>query len=120
MYTPESIEWVADKLAAIDKDETVIFLSHYMLQDSKGMSEPGKGLSNANGMNDRLKEILLQYPNLIQVYGHDHGAPFIEKDVFERVTPYEADGSILSSRSTPLHRLCVGLYGFFKLLQQPL
>ena len=100
VYTPESIEWVADKLAAIDKDETVIFLSHYMLQDSKGMSEPGKGLSNANGMNDRLKEILLQYPNLIQVYGHDHGAPFIEKDVFERVTPYEADGSILSSRST--------------------
>ena len=99
VYTPESVEWVAGKLAEIGTDEPVIFLSHYMLQDSRGASEPGKGLTNANGMNDRLKEILLQYPNLIQLYGHDHGAPFIESDTFERITAYQKDGSVLDSRA---------------------
>ncbi|MBO4977065.1 MAG: metallophosphoesterase [Lachnospiraceae bacterium] len=100
VYTPESIEWVAQTLESIGTDETIIFMSHYMLQDSKGMTS-GYGIDNTDGANDRLKEILLSYPNLLYVYGHDHGGDgaYISEAVFERVTAYETDGSIqLSDR----------------------
>lgn len=100
VYTPESIEWVAQTLESIGTDETIVFMSHYMLQDSKGMTS-GYGINNTNGANDRLKEILLSYPNLLYVYGHDHGGEgaYISEEVFERITAYEADGSIqLSDR----------------------
>ena len=58
VYTLESIEWVAQTLESIDREETIIFLSHYMLQDSRGMT-PGYGISNLNGANDRLKEMII-------------------------------------------------------------
>lgn len=61
-------------------DETIIFMSHY-------------------DANDSLKEILLSYPNLLYVYGHDHGGDgaYISEAVFERDTAYETDGSIQQS-----------------------
>ena len=98
VYTLESIEWVAQTLESIDREETIIFLSHYMLQDSRGMT-PGYGISNLNGANDRLKEILLSYPNLLHLYGYDNSGEgaYISKAVFERITSYEADGNIQPS-----------------------
>lgn len=93
-YTKESIDWVEKTLKGIPEDELIIFMAHYMLQDSRGTTGANKGLSNNYESNTRLKNILLNYPNLIYLYGHDHGGPFIEKDTFERVTAYNADGTI--------------------------
>ena len=94
LYTENSINWVENKLKSIPNDDLIIFLAHYPLQDSRSITAASKGLSDSNGANTRLKQILLNYPNLIYLYGHDHGGPFIEKDTFERVTAYNADGSI--------------------------
>lgn len=98
VYTTESVEWVGTILEKIGKEEIIIFMSHYMLADTKGITA-GYEISNVNGANDRLKELLLDYPNLIHVYGHDHGGDdtYIHKSTFERVTPYETDGSVQSS-----------------------
>ncbi|HJD23342.1 MAG TPA: metallophosphoesterase [Firmicutes bacterium] len=98
IYTLESVEWVGEKLAAIDPNEPVIFLAHYPLQDSVALTEASKGLSDSNGANARLKEILMGYPNVIYLYAHDHGGPFIERDTFERVTAYNGDGTIQAER----------------------
>lgn len=94
VYTKESIDWVEETLKEIPKDDLIIFMAHYMLQDSRGSTGASKGLSNTYESNTRLKNILLDYPNLIYLYGHDHGGAFIEKDTFERVTAYNTDGSI--------------------------
>ncbi|RED52747.1 DUF6528 family protein [Cohnella lupini] len=95
IYTPESIEWVKNILAGIGQEEQVIVMGHYGLLDSRGLT-PDYGLHNSNGMEAELKRILLDHPNLLYIYGHDHGGPeqFIERDTYERVTPYNADGSI--------------------------
>lgn len=100
VYTKESIDWVEEKLQTIPENDITILLAHYPLQDSRGVSESSKGLSDTYDSNTRLKNMLLGYPNLIYLYGHDHGAPFIEKDTFERVTSYNTDGSIAVDKNT--------------------
>lgn len=98
IYTMESVEWVGEKLSSIDPNEPVIFLAHYPLQDSVALTGASKGLSDANGANTRLKEILMEHPNVVYLYAHDHGGPFIERDTFERITAYNADGTIQTDR----------------------
>ncbi|WP_222126734.1 DUF6528 family protein [Paenibacillus sp. 32O-W] len=99
VYTPEAIDFVENTLLTIGNTERVIVLGHYPLQGSKALTAPAKALSDENGMNTRLHRIFLNYPNLIYLYGHDHGGPFIEQDTFERVTAYNADGSIEQDRN---------------------
>ncbi len=100
IYTMESVEWVDEKLSSIDPCDPVIFLAHYPLQDSVALTAASKGLSDANGANTRLKEILMEHPNVVYLYAHDHGGPFIERDTFERITAYNADGTIQTDRGT--------------------
>ncbi|MBO7746357.1 S-layer homology domain-containing protein [Paenibacillus sp. MWE-103] len=100
LYKPEAVEWVETILAGIGQEQPVILLGHYGFLDSRGLT-PDYGISDSNGMNTKLKNVLLKYPNLLYVYGHDHGGPtaFIERDTYERVTPYNADGSIEATRN---------------------
>ncbi|GGD88792.1 DUF6528 family protein [Paenibacillus nasutitermitis] len=101
IYTPESVTWVENILAQIGQEQPVIVMGHYGFLDSRGLT-PNYGLHNSNGMETKLRNILLNYPNLLYIYGHDHGGPeqFIERDTYERVTSYNADGSIEPIRNT--------------------
>ena len=101
IYPIEEIEWVEKTLKTIPQDDLIIVLAHYPLENSKGAS---KWMSNANGASTRLVDVMRHYPNLVYLYGHDHGftpgTPFIEYSTFERVTPYRPDGSVEADRAT--------------------
>lgn len=92
LYTQEEVKWVKDVLAKLNNDEKIVVLGHYPLNNSKGMT-PNYGVTNKE-----LQDTFNKYPNLLYIYGHDHGGNFIESDTFERVTAYNADGSIEDSR----------------------
>ena len=96
-YSEEGIAWVRSELNEIDRNETIIFVAHYPLLDSRGM-QVGYGAKSGG---DELRETLARYPNLIHLYGHDHGGDhaYIRKDTFERVTPYNIDGSVVHDRT---------------------
>ncbi len=100
VYTPETVTWVENELASIGKDKTVFVMAHYPFRDSNGISRSDKGMSNNDSLNDNFKSVLLKYPNVIYLYGHDHGGPYIDSDILERLTPYTADGTPLSTRKT--------------------
>lgn len=97
-YTLEQVEWFEKQLAQVAKDETVIAFTHYPLQERRGGTGPGYGMNNALGQNDRIKAAMLPHPNLVHLYGHDHGAPFVSLDSWEKVTSYKSDGSISEVR----------------------
>ena len=96
-YSIESVEWCASKLAEIyakDKDKTVFFLVHIPFGDSKGLNT-GKGMVSGDAAT-LLKSTLAKYPNLIMLYGHDHGgdSAYIRTSTSQRVTEYATDGSV--------------------------
>lgn len=95
-YSMESVEWCANKLAEIcaeDPNKTVFFLIHIPFSDSNSISAANKGISGPAA--DYLKETLAQYPNLIMLYGHDHGkdAAYIREKTEQRVTVYDSNGA---------------------------
>lgn len=91
-YTDGAMDWVEKKLAEIGEDETVIFIAHFPLGDSNNLIKSSKGA--AEGSTVRLLEILKDYPNLVYLYGHDHGSSFafISSETEERVTRYDTNG----------------------------
>ncbi len=91
-YTEGAMDWVEEKLSEIGKDETVIFMAHFPLGDSNNIIRSSKGA--AEGSTVRLLNILKDYPNLVYLYGHDHGSSFafIDSETEERVTRYDTDG----------------------------
>lgn len=94
-YSMESVEWCANKLAEIcaeDPNKTIFFLIHIPFYDSNSISAANKGISGPTA--DYLKETLAQYPNLIMLYGHDHGkdAAYIREKTEQRVTVYDSNG----------------------------
>jgi hypothetical protein len=98
IYSEESINWVKNKLEEIyagDPDKTVFFLCHIPFRDSKRMSSPDKGIFNYT-TTQTLKWTLAKYPNLIYLYGHDHGtdSAYIRTSTAERVTEYDSNGYI--------------------------
>lgn len=97
-YTDESVNWVADKLEEIyakDPDKTVFFIAHVPFPDSNSISNSNKGQSNST----LLKKTLAKHPNVIFLYGHDHGSDnaYIRSKTSQRVTRYNADGNIISA-----------------------
>ena len=100
-YSSGSVQWVVDKLDKIyasDPNKTVFFLVHVPFSDSNSISSTNKGMKNDESMR-LLKSSLAQYPNLIMLYGHDHGtnSAFIRTNTSQRVTRYDTDGVVISS-----------------------
>lgn len=97
-YSNESVEWVADKLDELyakDPDKTVFFIAHLPFPDSNSISNSNKGQSNS----DLLKKELARHPNVIFLYGHDHGSDnaYIRAKTSQRVTRYNSYGYIISA-----------------------
>ncbi len=98
-YSLESVEWCESKLAEIyatDKNKTVFFLVHIPFSDSKSLSS-GKGMTS-NTATTLLKTTLAKYPNLVMLYGHDHGndTAYIRTATEQRVTEYATNGDVLT------------------------
>ena len=95
-YSDESIEWVGNKLEEIyaeNPNKTVFFLVHLPFGDSNSISSASKGMTdNCAAL---LKPILAKYPNLIMLYGHDHGkdTAYIREKTEQRVTVYDSYGN---------------------------
>lgn len=97
-YSEGTLQWLEKELQSIGRMKTVFLMTHYPLSDSRNISTYSYGLTGA--VYDRLTGILLNYPNLIYLYGHNHGqaeSVYIHNDTFERITPYDRDGTVLSS-----------------------
>lgn len=101
VYSEESVQWVADKLAEIyaeNPEKTVFFALHVPFSDSNSIREPSKGMASSPGTN-LLKQTLSQYPNLIMLYGHDHGGDkaYTRRKTSQRVTRYDMDGNVIAT-----------------------
>lgn len=91
-YTEGAMDWVENKLAEIGPDKTVLFTAHFPLGDSNNIVRSSKGAAPES--TNRLTDILKDYPNLLHLYGHDHGSSFafISEKTEERVTRYDTEG----------------------------
>lgn len=101
VYSEESVQWVADKLAEIyasNPEKTVFFALHLPFSDSNSIREPSKGIASSSA-EKLLKGTLSQYPNLIMLYGHDHGGDkaYIRRKTSQRVTRYDMDGRLIAT-----------------------
>ena len=111
-YSVESVEWVRQKLEEIYKDDpekkkTVFFVTHIPFNDSNSINV-GKGLDEDHKATQMLKQTLAEYPNLLHLYGHDHGgnAAFIRTATEQRVTQYDMDGNKISNeKHSPLWQI---------------
>ena len=99
-YSTESVQWVKNKLNAIyadDPDKTVFFCLHVPFSDSNSLNS-GKGMKD-NAATQALKSALCEHPNLIMLYGHDHGkdTAYSTTHTSQRVTLYDTNGNVISS-----------------------
>jgi hypothetical protein len=67
-------------------------MAHFPLGDSNNLIKSSKGAKEDSTL--RLLDILKDYPNLVYLYGHDHGSDlaYINSETEERVTRYDTDG----------------------------
>ena len=90
-----------DEIYAENPNKTVFFVLHIPFGDSNSISAYGKGLDCNNTSNSayKLKQALAKHPNLIMLYGHDHGTntAFIRSKTSQRVTRYDTKGNVISS-----------------------
>lgn len=96
-YSDRAVEWVKEKLADVygdDLKKTVFFVTHVPFDDSNSINK-GKGMDETYASTIELKKTLAQYPNLIQLYGHDHGkdTAYVRSDTAQRVTQYDTNGN---------------------------
>ena len=101
VYSEESVQWVADKLAEIyadNPDKTVFFALHVPFADSNSIRSPSKGIASSPG-EKLLKQTLSKYPNLIMLYGHDHGEDkaYTRTKTSQRVTRYNTEGRVIDT-----------------------
>ena len=99
-YSPESAKWVKKKLDEIyanDPDRTVFFCIHIPFPDSNSLNS-GKGM-NTGPAYTTLKNALCEHPNLIMLYGHDHGkdGAYTREKTSQRVTRYDKKGNVIST-----------------------
>lgn len=99
-FSVESCTWVKNKLEEIYKDDpnkTVFFLCHVPFQDSNSINS-GKGMKTTEGY-PILKAALAAHPNLIMLYGHDHGqdTAYIHEKTSQRVTLYDTKGNPIAT-----------------------
>ena len=100
-YSVESVQWVADKLAEIyaaDPEKTVFFALHIPFADSNSIRSASKGIVSSAG-EKLLKSTLAKYPNLIMLYGHDHGEDkaYTRVKTSQRVTHYDNKGAVIDT-----------------------
>lgn len=98
-YSIESVQWVASKLEQIcrgDNSKTIIFGIHVPFADSNSLSSPSKGMVDDDAAH-LLKQTLAQYPNLIMLYGHDHGkdTSYSREKSSQRITLYDVNGQVI-------------------------
>lgn len=98
-YTDGAVEWVDRKLAQLNSDKTVFVVGHFPFRDSNSISVPEKGLLEE--CDKKFKAVLAKYPNVIYLYGHDHGtdSAYVREDTAQRVTEYMSDGNVKGSHS---------------------
>ncbi|MBR4645438.1 MAG: metallophosphoesterase [Bacteroidaceae bacterium] len=99
-YSPESAQWVKEKLDEIyadDPSRTVFFCLHIPFPDSNSLNS-GKGM-NTGAAYTTLKSAFCEHPNLIMLYGHDHGkdGAYTREKTSQRVTRYDINGNVISS-----------------------
>lgn len=111
-YSEESIEWIGKKLEEIyaeNPNKTVFFLIHLPFGDSNSISSASKGMTEDCA--ELLKPILAKYPNLIMLYGHDHGkdTAYIREKTEQRVTVYDSYGNkwVDPNAVVPVTEFCV-------------
>ena len=98
-YSMESVQWVADKLDEIykdDPDKTVFFFLHIPFGDSNSIRFTDKGIAKSEAEH-LLKMSLAKHPNLIMLYGHDHGGDqsYTRRTSAQRVTLYDTNGNVI-------------------------
>lgn len=96
-YSIESVQWIAKKLEEIYADnpnKTVFFALHIPFGDSNSIRAASKGMVNCESTT-LLKTTLSKYPNLIMLYGHDHGEDraYTREKTSQRVTHYNSKGN---------------------------
>lgn len=100
-FSTESATWVQNKLQEIDPDgtKTVFFLCHVPFPDSNSINASGnKGMKTTEGY-PILKAACAAHPNLIMLYGHDHGQDnaYIREKTSQRVTLYDPSGNVITT-----------------------
>ncbi len=98
-YSGGTMDWLESRLADIGEEKTTFVVSHYPFDDGRGISTPSYGLSGDNY--DALFSVLEQYPNVVYLYGHNHGGAdsvYIHEDTFERINSYSSDGRVIHNR----------------------
>ncbi|MBQ0089682.1 MAG: metallophosphoesterase [Prevotellaceae bacterium] len=101
-YSVESVRWIANKLEEICKDDpnrTIFFSLHLPFGDSNFLRQPSKGIASCDG-ETLLKETLSKYPNLIMLYGHDHGGDraYSRRRSSQRMTLYDTYGNVIPTQ----------------------
>ncbi len=101
-YSMESVEWCGEKIESLyseNPERTIFFLAHIPFGDSNSISYSDKGLNRYQESTARLKAILSKYPDLIMLYGHDHGGDlaYTREKTSQRVTRYDTNGNVISS-----------------------
>lgn len=101
-YSTESVEWCGKKIESLyeeNPNRLIFFLVHIPFGDSNSISYPNKGIRSRQESTSKLKAILSKYPDIIVLYGHDHGGDraYIREKTSQRVTRYDTDGNVISS-----------------------
>lgn len=104
-YTDETVIWVAQKLEKIGAEKTVFVMGHFPFRDSNSLSSADKGLAEVT--DKKLKQVFTQYPNVIYLYGHDHGKDnaYIRTETEQRVTEYDSNGKVINAPESTLSKL---------------
>ena len=100
-YSLEAVQWVDQKLDEIyaeDPDKTVFFALHIPFGDSNSIREVSKGMVKDEA-ESTLKAALSKHPNLIMLYGHDHGGDrsYTREKTSQRVTHYDKSGNVIGT-----------------------
>lgn len=99
VYKDGVFEFLETKLAEIGKDKTVFVMGHFPIAGSHGLNN-GKGMLTASGQ--AMTDIFKGYPNLIYLYGHDHGgdSAYIKETTSQRVTRHDTNGKVIGGGTT--------------------
>lgn len=97
LYSAGALNWFRQRMASVGKEKTVFLVTHYPLS---GFRMPASSGINGSSV-ETLRSILLNYPNLIYLYGHIHNGNgcYIGDDVFEQISSFTPGGVVLNDRN---------------------
>lgn len=103
-YTSGAAKWCISKIDALYKEDpnrTVFFIVHVPFNDSNSLSS-GKGMKGEGTVPDVLKKGLAKHPNLIMLYGHDHGGDnaMTHNKTSQRITRYDSNGNKIATNDS--------------------